>query len=86
MISDEIQAIIETTAQYNRAINAIAILQRIKMELDTTDAEIQEIKNSGAIDMLTPELKSALNDGWVIVKNAKALIENNADLTLLLGV
>ena len=86
MISDEIQAIIETTAQYNRAINAIAILQRVKMELDKTDADIQEIKDSGAIDMLPNELKTALNDGWVIVKNARASIENNPDLSTLLGV
>jgi len=84
-IGDKMDVLVAESEQREGAITARAKLQTIYWDLQTVNADLTEIANSGSFNTIDTEIKSALQAGWNIIKDAKNAIEANQNLIDLLN-
>ena len=79
-LSDKIDLLSTELNQRQKAQQARALLQNLRSEIIRTDIELQAIADTGSLNTIDPDVKSALVAGWNICKSGVSAFENNADL------
>ena len=70
----------EEKEQAEDAFNARAALEDATNNLDQAHQRIQAIVDSGNFNTVPADLKSTLNDWWVILKAARTAIASDSDI------
>ena len=69
-VDDKFASLVSDTEQRQKVITARALLQNARSTIVETNAELQEIADSGSFDTVDVELKAVLIDAWQVVKDA----------------
>ena len=72
---DQFNTLVEARNQSERAIEGKGKLQNCVWVIQETNAQIQELAEAGALDLLPTELKQGLNAIWIELKDCQAAIE-----------
>lgn len=75
-LSDEITVLSEELDQRKKAQKARSRLQNLRSTIQQTNAEIQDIADSGHFDTLDADIKNALVAAWDISKAAETAFED----------
>jgi hypothetical protein len=71
---DQFNVLVTENAQQARVIEARAKLQNCAWTVQETNASIQALVDEGALNLISTELKVALNAMWTVFKQAEAAI------------
>ncbi len=82
-LSDKLTLLHQELTQRQKAMQARALLQNLRMTILDTNSGIQEIVDSGSFTTLDTEIKNILVDGWNISKVAQTAFEDAAIAELL---
>lgn len=83
-VDSKMDTLWQTQQQQQQAITARAKLQNARNVIVETDAQVQEIADSGSFDLLDGEIKLSLQKAWRVVKDAKAAFAADPNVVELL--
>lgn len=75
----------ESNVQSGDAITARATLEDCSRKLDECHQSIQALVDSGSFNTIPAELKTTLDDWWVIIKTARSSIAADSDIMTALN-
>ena len=79
-VLDDLNTTWTANQQADDTFAARAALENATMVLDEAHQKIQAIVDSGSFGMVPIDLRTALNQWWVIMKTARTSIAQNADI------
>jgi hypothetical protein len=79
----QLDALITEQAQQARVVEARVKLQNCYWTIQETNSSIHALVDAGALDLISAELKLALNKIWTAMKTCQASIEALAEKDLL---
>ena len=83
-LTDKLNAAYAELTQAQKVSKARALMQPIRDDLIRTNAELQAIADSGSLDTVDAEIKSALVATWNVYKAAQAALVANPVIMELL--
>ena len=83
-LTDKLNTAYDELTQAQKVSSARALMQPIRDDLIRTNAELQAIADSGSLDTVDGEIKSALVACWDIYKAAQAALAANPIIVELL--
>ena len=82
-LSDKIALLNQELTQRQKAMQARALLQNLRMTVLDTNRGIQEIADSGSFGTLDTDVKNALLAGWNVSKDTETALEETSIAELL---